>query len=241
MSESSGADLARIALAAAKKAAAERGADQSVKRVPKRRPATRHTGRDPIGLGSALGALMGDRGWQAPAAGGSVLDAWPTIAGRDLAVHVTAVAFEVTSGRLDLAADSGAWAFQTRLNMAQLIARANRAAGREVVRDIRVLSPGRARNQRPTTATATESREPVHLLPRPAVVPPTAYQLARQALREQRASRSPNPLVVAAAAREESSPHFHEPAHVMAEITARLHGLSDDHIPRILQETTRDQ
>ena len=198
-----GADLARMALASAK--AAARGTDTRATKTPNRRRAAgaRQNGRDPVNLGSALGALLLERGWQSPAAGGSVLDAWPAIASAALAEHVTAVAFDAETGRLDLAADSSAWAFQARLDLCQLIAKANQAAGRDVVRDIRVLPPGRARAvQRPTPAELPPS-PPV----RPAAhCPPPGYLHLRQLLQQARSTRVPDPRIAAATARQESAP-----------------------------------
>ncbi|MEU6594094.1 hypothetical protein ABZ923_33620 [Streptomyces sp. NPDC046881] len=67
--ELSGIDLARQALAAAREAAKENGADW------KRRSGTvvRRDGREPLGLGSAISMMMTERGMVTPAAGGGVL------------------------------------------------------------------------------------------------------------------------------------------------------------------------
>lgn len=61
---------------------------------------------------------------------------------RSTSAHVTAVAFDTPSGRLDLRPDSSAYAVQTRLSSAYLVAAANQATGREVARTIRALPPG---------------------------------------------------------------------------------------------------
>ncbi|GAA3372493.1 hypothetical protein GCM10017744_104210 [Streptomyces antimycoticus] len=142
--KASGVDLTRVALHAARASARKRGA-VSEARTPRRRSRVRRDGRDPQGFAAVLQQLMADRAWEVPAAGGSVLDRWPeiaaTVAGR-LAEHVQAVAFDADSGRLDVRADSAAYATHIRLMTPRLIATANEAAGREAVRSIRVLAAG---------------------------------------------------------------------------------------------------
>ncbi|QTA36794.1 hypothetical protein [Streptomyces sp. CA-256286] len=70
-SELSGVDLARQALLAAREAAKKNGA---TRQKPKRRTtaAVRRDGRKPLGLRSATGMMMTERGRAAPAAGGRV-------------------------------------------------------------------------------------------------------------------------------------------------------------------------
>ncbi|MCX4231778.1 hypothetical protein [Streptomyces ortus] len=77
----SGIDLARQALVAARKAAKKNGATT---KKPKRRTGTvvRRDGREPLGLGAAIGKMMTERGMVAPAAGGSVLAQFDTILAR---------------------------------------------------------------------------------------------------------------------------------------------------------------
>ncbi|MEU4077631.1 DUF721 domain-containing protein [Streptomyces venezuelae] len=155
----SGVDLARVALAAAKKAAKQRGTTTSAQRTPKNRPSARRGGRDPMGLGGALAQLVTERGWETPAAGGSVMDQWPTIATPEVADHLRAVAFDKHTGRLDLLPATNAWATQARLTSAQLIRRANAAVGTEAVRQIRVLPVG-ARTPMEPTAPPPEAAAP---------------------------------------------------------------------------------
>ncbi|MFB7084927.1 hypothetical protein [Streptomyces sp. NPDC056296] len=77
--ELSGVDLARQTLVAAREAATKNGANQTKK--PKRRTTTvvRCDGREPLGLGAAIGMMMTERGMVAPAAGGSVLAGFDAI------------------------------------------------------------------------------------------------------------------------------------------------------------------
>ncbi|MFI9588070.1 DciA family protein [Streptomyces sp. NPDC052236] len=142
----SGVDLARVALHAAREAAKARG--ESGTRKAKRRTRTttaRRDGREPTGFAAVLQRLMADRAWDLPAAGGSILDQWPTIAAAispQLPEHVQAVAFHAETGQLDLRPDSPAYATQLRLITSRIIRAANDAAGSEAVRTVRVLSVG---------------------------------------------------------------------------------------------------
>ncbi|MFJ1742647.1 DciA family protein [Streptomyces microflavus] len=136
-----GADLAKVALAAAKKAAKERGTHTPARRTS-RRPAPRGDGRDPLGLGGALAQLVTERGWEASAAAGTVIDRWRTIVSPEIADHLQAVGYEPSTGRLDILPATNAWATQARLISARLIRQANSAVGTQTVRTIRVLPAG---------------------------------------------------------------------------------------------------
>ncbi|WP_127353975.1 DUF721 domain-containing protein [Actinacidiphila soli] len=93
--EPSGADLARQALFAAREAAKKNGGGQKEK--PRRRThVVRRDGRDPLGLGKAITAMMTERAWAAPAAGRDVLAQFDTIVAAavpELTGHVQAVKF----------------------------------------------------------------------------------------------------------------------------------------------------
>ncbi|MFG2211036.1 DciA family protein [Streptomyces sp. NPDC048638] len=157
--EPTGVDLARVALAAAKKAAKERGTTTSANRAPKRRTVARRNGRDPLGLGGALAQLVTERGWETPAAGGSVMDRWSAIVSPEIAANLRPAAFDQSSGRLDLVPATGAWATQARLISAQLTRQANTAVGTEAVRQIRVMPVG-ARTSIAGPAPAPEPAAP---------------------------------------------------------------------------------
>ncbi|MFI1285227.1 DciA family protein [Streptomyces sp. NPDC020858] len=101
----------------------------------------RRDGREPMGLGAALGALVTERAWTLPAAGASLCERWAAIA-PDLTRHVAAVGFDPESGRLTVCPESSAWATKARLEHARVIAAANAAAGRTVMRALRILPPG---------------------------------------------------------------------------------------------------
>ncbi|MEH0449868.1 DUF721 domain-containing protein [Streptomyces sp. B21-102] len=115
--ELSGVDLARQALVAAREAAKKNGTTRKEK--PKQRTGTvvRRDGREPLGLGAAIGIMMTERGMVAPAAGGSVLAHFDTIlaaAAPELAGHVQAVAFDADTGRLDVAPEAPAYGTKLR-------------------------------------------------------------------------------------------------------------------------------
>ncbi|MEV7782724.1 DciA family protein [Kitasatospora sp. NPDC088351] len=140
----SGVDLARVALKAAREAARTRGADapggRSSTTRPTRRTTVRTGGREPIGLGAALAGLVAERAWDTPTTGGGILDQWAEIA-PELVGKVQPVHFDARTGRLDLQPASPAYATQLRLLGRQLVARINGKVGRTIVRDLRVLAP----------------------------------------------------------------------------------------------------
>ncbi|MGI5532485.1 DciA family protein [Streptomyces syringium] len=139
--EASGVDLARVALRAAMEAARKNGGGQKAKRKPRVVRTVRRDGREPMDLGAALGALVTERAWELPAAGATLRERWAAIA-PELAGHVAAVAYDPDSGQLTVCPESSAWATQTRLEQTRVIAAANQAAGRIVVRALRILPPG---------------------------------------------------------------------------------------------------
>ncbi|MEU8949684.1 DciA family protein [Streptomyces sp. NPDC048489] len=141
--EVSGVDLARVALRAAMEAARKNGGGQKAKKKPRTVTAVRRDGREPMGLGAAIGALVTERAWVLPAAGATLRERWAAIA-PELAGHVAAVAYDPDSGQLTVCPESSAWATKTRLEQGRVIAAANKTAGRTVVRALRILAPGAA-------------------------------------------------------------------------------------------------
>ncbi|WP_317633904.1 hypothetical protein [Streptomyces sp. A13(2022)] len=59
--ETSGVDLARVALRAAMEATRKNGGGQKTKRKPRTVTTVRRDGRKPMGLGAAIGALVTER------------------------------------------------------------------------------------------------------------------------------------------------------------------------------------
>jgi predicted nucleic acid-binding Zn ribbon protein len=146
--ESSGVDLARVALRAAKEQAKARGAAAQQKKQARRggglRSGARADGRDPLPLGAAINRLITERGWETPAAVGGVMGRWPQIVGEDLANHCVPLKYDEDPDErvLTVQCDSTAWATQLRLLAPQLVARLNADLGHGTVKLIKVLGPG---------------------------------------------------------------------------------------------------
>ncbi|MFE6052791.1 DciA family protein [Kitasatospora sp. NPDC056446] len=157
-----GIDLARLALRRARADAAKRP-DSMVKTRTAGSTAGPRRGRvDPVGLGAALSDLMVQHAWQEPLAGGGLLDLWPAAVG-ELADHVTAVSFDHQTGRLDVRAESPAYATHVRTLAPALVATLNQANGETILRSIRVLGTHRAHaaaETRPTARNAAPAPEP---------------------------------------------------------------------------------
>jgi len=142
------ATAASLALARARKAAADKGLRPGLKPLRKRRRADQPSGtpsgsapdaRDPLLLGEQLDRLLADRGWQVDVAVGSVIGRWPEIVGADVAEHVQPVTFE--HGVLTLRAESTAWATQMRLLTSVLLGRLETEVGAGTVTEIAVTGP----------------------------------------------------------------------------------------------------
>ncbi|WP_432091481.1 DUF721 domain-containing protein [Streptomyces sp. NRRL F-5630] len=157
----SGADLARVALRAALEEARKNGAGRPASKAARpARPAPRRNGREPLGLGAAIEALLTERAWELPAAGATLRERWAVIA-PDLAENVAAVAYDAHTGCLTLSPRTPAWATETRLRQTQIIEAANTSAGRTVVRAVRVLTPGT--RAAPAPANSEEPAAPGHV------------------------------------------------------------------------------
>ncbi|WP_329474205.1 DUF721 domain-containing protein (plasmid) [Streptomyces sp. NBC_01723] len=154
----SGADLARMALAAARANAKTTPAPaKKARRGP--RPA-RSEGRDPQGLGAVLGRLQAEQGWDAGLNGGNLLDQWASIAPTELATTVQAVTYDPDRGILELRPTSPAYATQIRLFQQQLVAHLNRQLGKPAVRSIRILAPGGDHQPGPAAAEPEQPAAP---------------------------------------------------------------------------------
>lgn len=139
--QTSGADIARQALAKARAAAkASRSEPPTAQR--RRLVNTRITSsREPVSLVGAIGGLLETQGWDLNAVGGDLVADWPVIA-PELADVVTAEHFDAAAGVLHLRPSSPAYATQLRLLQRQIVDRINLKVGRSVVRALRVLPPG---------------------------------------------------------------------------------------------------
>ncbi|MFH9959030.1 DUF721 domain-containing protein [Streptomyces roseolus] len=154
--ETSGIDLARQALLAAREAAKKRSAGRQEK--PRRR--TRivpRDGRDPLGLGAAISMMMTERGLVAPAAGGSVLVSFDRVLAAvapELAGHVRAVKLDPAAGRLDIVPDAPAYGTKVRWLAPRLVAAVNEQVPGAAVRAVHVLSPAAGPAAAPLPETA---------------------------------------------------------------------------------------
>ncbi|MBB4935428.1 putative nucleic acid-binding Zn ribbon protein [Lipingzhangella halophila] len=139
---STGAELARQALAQAKAAARERGAS------PEGRPRRVRRGRirsrnEPQLFGDAVRAWLVEHGWEEQVAVGGVFGRWSEIVGEFNAQHLQPVSYE--AGELVIAADSATMAAHARAMTRELLRRLNEELGHGTVHSIKVQGPGRGR------------------------------------------------------------------------------------------------
>ncbi|MER6364421.1 DUF721 domain-containing protein [Kitasatospora sp. NPDC001527] len=186
-----GADLARTALRAARQAARTHGNTPAPWATRAARPATaaRRGPREPEPIADVFLALVAAHGWTLGAAGGGLRDHWPAIVGPAAAAHWHLAGYDPTTRRLRLTADSPAWAAQLRYQT------------RHILTTLHQLRPGtvRAIDIRVGPAPAPQPDPDVddQLAPRPAPTPParppladhTAYQELRRQMREQALAR----------------------------------------------------
>ena len=199
--QASGADLARMALAAARKAAKTASAP-GPRKTRRTRPA-RGEGRDPQGLASILGRLTAEQGWDTGLDGGNLLDQWPTIAPTELATTVQPVAYDHDRGVLELRPSSPAYATQVRLFQQQLAKHLNTALGRPAVRAIRVLAPS-ATATAADTAPEPEPAKPVEAPVKTRETASAGYRATLEAALTHRPERQPtDPYIAEALTRQE--------------------------------------
>jgi predicted nucleic acid-binding Zn ribbon protein len=139
---SSGIDLARSALAAARAQARTRGVRARASggnEAGPRRSGARPDDRDPQLLGQAIDGLLADRGWQTPAAVAGVIGRWAQLVGADVAAHCTPESFD--DGVLRVLTDSTAWATQVRLLAPQFVKRLNDELGLGTVTRLDIRGP----------------------------------------------------------------------------------------------------
>ncbi|MFF3177959.1 DUF721 domain-containing protein [Streptomyces sp. NPDC057900] len=213
--------------------ARKNGAGQKAKKQPRTGATVRRDGREPMGLGTAIGALVTERAWTLPAAGATLRQRWAAIA-PELAGHVAAVAYAQDSGQLTVCPESSAWATQTRLEQTGVIAAANKAAGRTVVRALRILPPGAA--PAPGPADTDPAGPPSPAPTGPAKTRKTAcegYHRALAAHQSATPARRTDPGIAEAlerqnqAMRELSRPAFPEPDVVPDDAPAPIEAVRD--------------
>jgi predicted nucleic acid-binding Zn ribbon protein len=138
----SGPELARAVLDAAKaKRAVSRRTPQ--KKSGEYRPRG-YSGpgpdpRDPARFGDVLARLIKARGWQRPAAEGTVFGAWEKVVGPDISAHCRPVKLE--DKELTVEAESTAWATQLRAIAPTIIKRIAAEVGNNVVVKVRIHGP----------------------------------------------------------------------------------------------------
>jgi predicted nucleic acid-binding Zn ribbon protein len=132
----SGPDLARAALAQARKRVAA-GPEKPV-RGPRKPHVDRGAG-DPQLFAAALEALVAQRGWTLPAAVVGVLDRWAEIVGADIAARTEPESF--AEGVLVVRAASTAWATQLRLIAPDIVRLLNLELGHGSVTRIDIRGP----------------------------------------------------------------------------------------------------
>lgn len=135
--QSSGLDLARSLLAAAKAKQNSAPLQTNGLRKQVRRRSLR--GGDPAPLGEVIASLAAERGWEADISASTLLAQWGEIAGADLAAHVKAESLR--DGVLTLRAETTAWATQTRLLSSELLKKVQAHPEGKSVTTIKVLAP----------------------------------------------------------------------------------------------------
>lgn len=132
-------ELARAALERVKETAERRGAvPGSAARWPATRP-TRARPGDPEPIGASVRDLLTERGWNARATVATLFGRWADLVGSQVADHCHPTTYE--EGRLQIEADSTAWATHLRALTPQLMHRLEEELGAGVVRQVRIAGP----------------------------------------------------------------------------------------------------
>lgn len=138
-----GPDLARAALAQAKARAREQGLAPRTGRSRRSTAAPRvGDGRDPVLFGAAVRRLVADRGWETTTTAARVVGEWDLLVGPEIAEHCRPTS--LVDGRLELVAESSAWATQLRLMSRVLLGRLAAQVGSGVVQTLVVRGPAQA-------------------------------------------------------------------------------------------------
>jgi len=145
LGEASGPDLARAALAAARRSARENERTNQARwrRVAgQARPSWTGSGadaRDPQAFGALIDDLLGERGWTRRSAEAAVIGRWEHLVGAGIAAHSTPESLH--EGTLVVAVESSAWATQLRLLTPRILQRLRTQVGADVVTKLRVHGP----------------------------------------------------------------------------------------------------
>lgn len=132
-------DLARAALERVKESAERRGAvPGSVSRSPAARPVRARPG-DPEPIGASVRDLLTERGWSTRATIATLFGRWADLVGSQVADHCHPASYE--EGKLQIEADSTAWATHLRALTPQLKHRLEQELGAGVVQQVRIAGP----------------------------------------------------------------------------------------------------
>ncbi|MFJ2191610.1 DciA family protein [Kitasatospora sp. NPDC087861] len=204
MTATTGADLARIALRAARQAARTSGNAPAQRTRTVRPAAPRDRGpREPMPVADVFLALVAAHGWTLGTAGGGLRDRWPSIVGPDAAAHWHLAGYDPTTRRLRVVADSPTRAAQLRYETRRVLAALDQLRpGTVMAIDVRVgPAPVAQHDQdpddRPTRPDVRTTTQPA----RPPLAEHHAYQELRRQMREAAAARQ-TALDEAAAERE---------------------------------------
>ncbi|QKZ18626.1 DciA family protein [Streptomyces chartreusis] len=231
MTELSGVDLARQALVSAREAAKKNGGTQTKKAKRRTGTVVRRDGRDPLGLGAAIGMMMTERGMVAPAAGGSVLaqfDAILAAAVPELAGRVQAVKFDADTGRLDVVPDAPAVGTKLRWSAPKLIAAANETVPKANVRALHVLVPAPMKADLTMAAADPAPQPTTSAAPVERRTPPDGYRRAIEAHRQAARTSRVDPAIAEAVERQTAAMRalsrraFPEPDVVADDAPARI-------------------
>jgi hypothetical protein len=157
MSDPTGPDLARQALAAWKATAKTRPATGATK--PRKKRAQYGDARDPVGLGAVLKQLGAEQEWKTGVAGGNIVDQWPTLC-PELVGKVQPISLD-TAGCLTVQPASPTYATHLRVLGPQLVSRLQ--AKGVPVRRLRPLRPGHV--AAPAPEPADRPQPPIELGP----------------------------------------------------------------------------
>ncbi|AUH67499.1 MULTISPECIES: DUF721 family protein [Gordonia] len=95
--------------------------------------------RDPQPLGSMVGRVAKQHGWESRISEGALFGMWPSIVGDDIASHADPTRLEGTV--LHVRAESTAWATQLRYMQGQIIAKIAKVIGHGMVTSLRITGP----------------------------------------------------------------------------------------------------
>ncbi|MEU9044545.1 MULTISPECIES: DUF721 domain-containing protein [unclassified Kitasatospora] len=191
MTATTGADLARTALRAARQATRTNGNAPAAQRTTRQTTSALRRGpREPEPIADVFLALVAAHGWTLGTAGGGLRDHWPTIVGPDAAAHWHLAGYNPTTRRLRVTADSPTWAAQLRLNVRCILAALEQLRpGTVTAIEVRVGPAPAQHDQDPDDRPAPRPASPTVPPARNPLANHGAYQELRRRMREDAAAR----------------------------------------------------